>query len=117
MDFSAEKRKAIYSQKHSGSGSFYLNQVGNRAIAYNAFVKKETINAIVRTASEKIEGKIFKLPNNRLLDMLNQGDESFIPVIDAKVFCLVTGNILFESEFLAVKKQHIILIADHLVTQ
>ena len=86
-------------------------------MAYNAFIKKETINAIVRTASEKIEGKIFKLPNNQLLDMLNQGDESFIPVIDAKVFCLVTGNVLFESEFLAVNKQHIILIADHLVTQ
>lgn len=86
-------------------------------MAYNAFVKKETINAIVRTSSEKIEGKIFKLPSNRLLDMLNQGDESFIPVIDAKVYCLVTGNVLFESEFLAVNKQHIIPIADHLVTQ
>ena len=85
-------------------------------MAYNAFVKKETINAIIRTASEKIEGKIFKLPNNRLLDMLNTGDESFIPVIDAKVYyCLVTGNVLFESKFLAVNKQHIILIADHLV--
>jgi len=47
--------------------------------------------------------------------MLNTGDESFIPVIDAKVYCLVTGNVLFESKFLAVNKQHIILIADHLV--
>ena len=44
-------------------------------MAYNAFVKTETINAIIRTASEKVE-----------------------------------GNILFESEFLAVNKQHIILI-------
>jgi hypothetical protein len=42
-------------------------------MAYNAIVKKETINAIIRNASEKVEGKIFKLPNNRLLDMLNQG--------------------------------------------
>jgi hypothetical protein len=86
-------------------------------MAYNAIVKKETINAIIRTASEKVEGKIFKLPSNRLLDMLNQGDENFIPVTDAKVFCLVTGNVLFESEFLAVNKQHIILIADHLTPQ
>ena len=54
---------------------FYLNQVRDRAMAYNAFVKTETINAIIRTASEKVE-----------------------------------GNILFESEFLAVNKQHIILI-------
>ena len=69
-------------------------------MAYNAFVKKETINVIIRSSSEKVEG-----------------EESFIPVIDAKVFCLVTGNVLFESEFLAVNKQHLILIADHLVAQ
>ena len=42
-------------------------------MAYNAFVKKETINAIVRTASEKIEEKISKPTNNRLLDISNQG--------------------------------------------
>ena len=48
---------------------------------------------------------------------LESGDESFIPIINAKVFCLVTGNVWFESEFLAVNKQHIILIKDHLVAQ
>ena len=47
--------------------------------------------------------------------MLNQGDENFIPIIDAKVYCLVTGNVLFQSEFPAVNKQHIILMEDHLV--
>ena len=85
-------------------------------MAYNAFVKKETINAIIRTAGEKIEGKISKLPSNRLLDMLNQGEENFIPILDATVYCLITGNVLFKSEFLAVNKQNIILIADHLLT-
>ncbi len=54
-------------------------------MAYNAFVKKETIDAVIRTSGEKIEGKISKLPSNRLLDMLNQGDENFIPVLDATV--------------------------------
>ena len=85
-------------------------------MAYNAFVKKDTVNAIIRTSGEKIEGKIFKLPSNRLLDMLNKSDESFIAIIDATVYCLLTGNVLFKSEFLAVNKQNIVLIADHLVT-
>jgi hypothetical protein len=85
-------------------------------MAYNAYIKKQTVDAVIRTAGEKIEGKISKLPNNRLLDMLNQGEESFIPVIDATVYCLITGNVLFKSEFLAVNKQNIILIADHLLT-
>ena len=85
-------------------------------MAYNAFVKKETIDAVIRTSGEKIEGKISILPHDRLLDMLNQGEENFIPVTDATVCCLVTGNVLFKSEFLAVNKLNIILIADHLVT-
>lgn len=85
-------------------------------MAYNAFVKKETVDAVIRTSGEKIEGKISKLPSNRLLDMLNQGDENFIPVLDATVYCLLTGNVLFKSEFLAVNKQNIVLIADHLLT-
>ena len=85
-------------------------------MAYNTFVKKETVNAVIRASGKKIEGKISKLPHNRLLDMLNQGEESFTPVTDATVYCLVTGNVLFKSEFLAVNKQNIILIADHLVT-
>ena len=79
-------------------------------MAYNAFVKKETIDAVIRTSGGKIEGKISKLPHNRLLDMLNQGEENFIPVTDATVYCLVTGNVLFKSEFLAVNKLNIILI-------
>lgn len=85
-------------------------------MAYNAFVHKETVDAVIRTSGEKIEGKISKLPSNRLLDMLNQGEENFIPILDATVYCLVTGNVLFKSEFLAVNKQNIILIADHLLT-
>ena len=79
-------------------------------MAYNTFVKKETVNAVIRTSGEKIEGKISILPHDRLLDMLNQGEENFIPVTDATVCCLVTGNVLFKSEFLAVNKLNIILI-------
>ena len=48
--------------------------------------------------------------------MLSQGEENFIPILDATVYCLVTGNVLFKSEFLAVNKQSTILIADHLLT-
>ena len=85
-------------------------------MAYSTFVKKETIDAVIRTSGEKIEGKISILPHDRLLDMLNQREENFIPIIDATAYCLVTGNVLFKSEFLAVNKLNIILIADHLVT-
>ncbi len=85
-------------------------------MAYSTFVTKEIVDAVIRTSGETIEGKISKLPADRLLDMLNQGEENFIPVTDATVYCLTTGNVLFKSEFLAVNKQNIVLIADHLPT-
>jgi hypothetical protein len=84
-------------------------------MTYNYYVKKETVDAVIQTSREKIEGKISKLPNNRLLDMLNQSEVNFIPVTDATAYCVLTGDVLFRSEFLAVNKQSIILIADHLI--
>ena len=45
------KRGRLYAHKFIADRAVFLNQVKDRPMAYNAFVKKETINAIVRTAS------------------------------------------------------------------
>lgn len=81
-------------------------------MAYKGIVKKEKIDAVIRTANEKIEGIIFKLPQNRLLDMLNQDSGPFIPVTSAKVSHIVTGRLMYEARFLAVNKNSIVIIAD-----
>ena len=81
-------------------------------MAYKSYVKKEKVHAVIRTSAERIEGVISKLPNNRLLDMLNHEGESFIPVLNACVFALPTGKLLFEAEFLAVNKKHVVVIAE-----
>ncbi len=81
-------------------------------MAYKSVVKKEKVDAVIRTANEKIEGTIFKLPKYRLLDMLNQDIGPFIPVTSAKVFNIVTGRLMYEAEFLAVNKNSVVLIAD-----
>jgi hypothetical protein len=51
--------------------------------------------------------------------MLSQGEEISIPAIDATVYSLLVGNVLFKSEFLseflAVNKKNIILTANHLL--
>jgi hypothetical protein len=54
---------------------------------------KKTINAIVRTASEKIERKNVQAPKQSTFGYIESEDESFTPIINAKVFCLVTGNV------------------------
>lgn len=81
-------------------------------MAYKGVVKKEKVDVVIRTANEKIEGIIFKLSQNRLLDMLNQDSGPFIPVASAKVFHGVTGRLMYEAEFLAVNKSNVVLIAD-----
>ena len=81
-------------------------------MAYKGIVKKEKIEAIIRTGSEKIMGTIFKLPQNRLLDMLNQDSGPFLPVTSAKVFHIVTGRLMYEAEFLAINKNSVVIIAD-----
>lgn len=81
-------------------------------MAYKGVVKKEKIEAIIRTGNEKIVGTIFKLPQNRLLDMLNQDSGPFLPVTSAKVFHVVTGRLMYEAEFLAINKNSVAIIAD-----
>ena len=81
-------------------------------MVYKKKIEKEKIHAVIRTSYEKIEGYIYKLPQNRLLDMLNHGSENFIPVSNAKLFNVQTGKFLFETDFLAVNKKHIVVIAE-----
>lgn len=85
-------------------------------MAYKAQVTKEQVSVIIGTHGEKIEGMIFKLPENRLLDMLNQGNETFIPVSQAKVYSMATGKLMFETDFLAVNKTHVVFLSDNYQT-
>lgn len=82
-------------------------------MVYKKQIQKDKVHAVIRTNYEKIEGYIFKLPQNRLLDMLNHSSENFIPVSMAKVSNVQTGKLLFETDFLAVNKNHIIVIAEN----
>lgn len=79
-------------------------------MAYSRVIKKEKVKAIIRTSCETIEGLVHKRPKNRLLDTLNIGDDNFIAVCDAKVYSDEDGKLVHEAEFLAVNKNHIVLI-------
>jgi len=81
-------------------------------MAYKSMVKKERVNTVIHTSAEKIEGYVFLLPNTRLLDLLNSDREQFVPVSEAKVFSESTGKLLYHSDFLAVNKNHVIVIME-----
>lgn len=67
---------------------------------------------VIHTATEKIEGTAHVLSDSRLLDLLNRRDDNFIPISDAKLFDLKSGQLLFSTNFLAVNKNQVILIAE-----
>lgn len=81
-------------------------------MAYKSMVKKEKIITTIRTSSERIEGAVFTLPNTRLLDLLNNQSNQFIPVSEAKVFSEDTGKLLYEVEFMAVNTSHVITMME-----
>ncbi len=81
-------------------------------MVYKAHLKKEKLEVIVRTNSEKIEGEIQILPGTRLLDALNREDESYIALGEAKVYSIATEKLLFQSDFLALNKNQIVMIAE-----
>lgn len=82
------------------------------AMAYKGKVKKDQFDVIIRTTEEKIEGKVYLVSGVRLLDMLNNTDESYVAVSEAKVYSLPTEKLIFEAEFLALNKKQIVLIAE-----
>ncbi len=78
-------------------------------MAYTPKVKKDLVKTVIRTPSETIEGMIHKLPKKRMLDMMNDSSDNFLAVSDAKVYS--EGKLLYETEFLAVNKNHIVIIS------
>ncbi len=81
-------------------------------MVYKTVVSKEQVSAIIGTSGEKIEGMIHKIPQNRLLDMLNHDSEPFIPISQARVYCKTTGKLMFETDFIAVNKSHIVFLSN-----
>lgn len=73
-------------------------------------IEKAQIHTIVYTATHRIEGIYFKIPDARLLDDLN-ARKDFIPLSQVKVSSLQNEHeVLFESKFVIVNRQQIALL-------
>lgn len=86
-------------------------------MAYAAAIKKNKLKTCIRTSRESIEGIIFILPQLRLLDMMNNKSELFIAVSDATICSAADGKLLYQTDFVAVNKNHVIHISGELVPE
>jgi hypothetical protein len=79
---------------------------------YKTRIKKEKVPIKIQTLQNRIEGNIYLLPNTRITDMLNQEGNHFIPITDAKIYSLKSGNLVDEAEFVTINKYHVVLILE-----
>lgn len=74
-------------------------------------VAKDSLAALIRTNDQLIIGQIYVRPERRLKDEMNADTSRFLPVTNARVFHPMTDALLFETTFLLVAFQHIVMIS------
>jgi len=77
-------------------------------------VEKGGIEAVIYTQQHKIEGKVYLLKGSRFTDFMNteqryQTRHDFIPVTNSKVYSLSEDKLLYETSFLNVNKNFIVV--------
>ncbi len=73
-------------------------------------IKKEKFHAVIFTDSLKIEGVIHLLPQERMTDYLGETEKTFIPVTDATVSSINSGEVLHTTRFLSLNKNEVMVI-------
>jgi hypothetical protein len=73
---------------------------------FTDLVEKRAVPVVVQTLQHTIQGEIFILPEDRLIDDLN-GSGHFLAITGAVVFSLA-GEELYRSSFLALNRDHIV---------
>lgn len=68
------------------------------------YTNKETVRVVVVTAYHRIEGNMFVLPGSRLTDALNSKAKDFLAITEAKVWSLMSGELLYEPGYLALNR-------------
>jgi hypothetical protein len=73
-------------------------------------VTKESVATAIRTTEHLIVGLVHVRPDQRLKDELNNANDRFIAITDARVHNAGGSELLFESSFLLVDANHVIFI-------
>ncbi|OKY76155.1 MAG: hypothetical protein BM485_02585 [Desulfobulbaceae bacterium DB1] len=74
-------------------------------------IDKESIEVIVLTATTKIVGTIYTLPQERLTDFMSEsGSSNTLPMTDASIYTLVDGKFIAKTKFLSLNKKDVSII-------
>ncbi len=73
---------------------------------YTEYVAKNSVNAIIQTITNRIEGKVYVREGERLSDELNRSSQ-FLAITDAKIYDS-SGKELYQCPFLTVNTDQIV---------
>ena len=85
-----------------------VTQVNDRGKIFTQVINKRPVDVIIHTLLHKITGKIYLVPENRVIDELNS-DSQFLAVTDSQIFSL-DGKKLYTSAFLSVNCDQILWV-------
>ena len=75
---------------------------------FTPVISKKPIPVIIQTTLNRIEGKIYVRPDERIKDEIDR-QETFLAVTEAKIFSL-SDEMLYSAGFIAVNRQQIVWI-------
>jgi hypothetical protein len=80
------------------------------AMTYARKVEKLASNAIIYTKSFLITGTVHILPHERLTELLDSTNKTFIPVTDATIYTVADHRIVGRTKFLSLNKNEIVIV-------
>ena len=73
--------------------------------------KLEPAQVVFHMTTCRVEGEMFRMPGMRISDAINQVT-NFIALKDATVYALDSDKPLLSKPFVAIQKQHIVLVTE-----
>lgn len=74
------------------------------------YTNKDQVRVSIATSVYRVEGEMYVLTGSRLTDALNSKSKDFFALTNVQVFGMLSDDLLFESEYMAVSREAIITI-------
>lgn len=73
-------------------------------------IDKEAFEVVILTASLKIVGTIYTLPQERLTDFMSESTTSYLPVTNATITNVADASPVAKTKFLSLNRKDIVAI-------
>lgn len=87
------------------------SRVDEKGKFFTQRVTKDVVRSYVRTADYIVVGNVHVRPDQRIKDELDRDTSRFLPITDAIVYEAATSRQLYQTDFLLLTYQHVVMIS------